>query len=89
MESLESGALIDVSTKMNEETGKPYYPNLDAQKAAVKTVLNQSEKYLVRLHSYFDLLTTIEKCKAELHRLEQERHDTKSEADYRVGLLNI
>lgn len=87
MEGFEAAARSRASTEKDDDTGKLVYPNITSQDARVRELLDQLDKYQIRKTSYLELLTVTEKCKAKIHRLEQERGDAKAQADYRVGLL--
>jgi hypothetical protein len=88
MAAYEAEARVDAS-QINPQTGKPYYPNVDAQAAAVLLTLNKSEKYRVRRNAMRDLTMQIEIRKAKLLRLHEQRRDIKTETDIILGLTTL
>ena len=88
MAAYEAEARVDAS-QINPQTGKPFYPNVDAQAAAVLLTLNKSEKYVVRRNAMRDLTMQNEIRKAELLRLHEARRDIRTEAEIILGLVRL
>ena len=74
-----SAALIDVSTEINQQTGKLVYPNLDSQKGAVAVALNDDEEYQLKLLKHREALASIQKKKNAIVCLHERRGDLKNE----------
>jgi hypothetical protein len=78
---------VGVSTAMNKETGRARYPNIDAQNAETLIELEDEIDYSTIKNTLLDTLLGIEIKKAKRTRLEQRRHDVRTEVELTAALL--
>lgn len=77
-----------VSTATNKETGRPRFPNVDAQNARVVVELSESDDYVGHKIILLDTQGEVEVLKAQLVRLHEKRKDARTEADLISALLS-
>jgi len=83
-----SSALIDVTTEINQQTGKLVYPNVDSQKAAVAVVLSDDENYQLKLLEHRELLKDIQKKKNTITCEHERRGDLRNQIDLLKVLMS-
>jgi len=66
---------VKVSTAINEETRKAYYPNIDSQNAQILIETSEDDSYVNNELILLDTQLAIEMLKAKLTRLHEKRKD--------------
>lgn len=82
----EATVRVEISTATND-MGKPKYPNIDAQNAAVLIELEKDKDYTSNKALIMEYQKQIEIKKAHLNLFHETRRDARTEAELIIGLL--